>query len=197
MRILSVLFALCFTHLSFSQEISTGIGLFMNGTNFKSDVSFNTQAGFATGSTSPWLGMNLRLVDKADLQSNISWYNQVNESMTYAGYQYRYSFLTIHNNVVYKLTDLFYAGAGIPLNFTTQATQSTSFGSIDLLEEGNAPGMLYGYNILVGYRNEISERSTLYMDVTRSHFLNSLDKDPDQKLTAKSYVFSIKMAFSL
>lgn len=197
MRILSVLFALCFTHLSFSQEITTGIGLFMNGTNFKSDVSFNNQAGFATGSTSPWFGMNFRLVDKADLQSNISWYNQVNESMTYAGYQYRYSFLTIHNNVVYKLTDLFYAGAGIPLNFTTQATQSTNFGSIDLLEEGNAPGMLYGYNVLVGYRNEISERSTLYMDVTRSHFLNSLDNDPDQKLTAKSYVFSIKMAFSL
>ena len=197
MRILSVLFALCFTQLSFSQEITTGIGLFMNGTNFKSDVSFNSQAGFATGSTSPWLGMNFRLVDKADLQSNISWYNQVNESMTYAGYQYRYSFLTIHNNVVYKLTDLFYLGAGLPLNFTTQATQSTSFGSIDLLEEGNAPGMLYGYNILVGYRNEISERSTLYIDLTRSHFLNSLDKDPDQKLTAKSYVFSIKMAFSL
>ena len=197
MRILSVLFALCFTQLSFSQEITTGIGLFMNGTNFKSNVSFNTQAGFATGSTSPWLGMNFRLVDKADLQSNISWYNQVNESMTYAGYQYRYSFLTIHNNVVYKLTDLFYVGAGIPFNFTTQATQSTSFGSIDLLDEGNAPGMLYGYNVLVGYRNEISERSTLYIDLTRSHFLNSLDKDPDQKLTAKSYVFSIKMAFSL
>lgn len=169
----------------------------MNGTNFKSDVSFSTQAGFATGSTSPWLGMNFRLNDQTDLQTNISWYNQVNESMTYAGYQYRYSFLTLHNNVVYRLTDVFYAGAGIPLNFTTQATQSTNFGSIDLLEEGNAPSMLYGYNALVGYRSKISERSTLYIDLTRTHFINSLDRDPDQKLTAKTYVFSIKVAFSL
>lgn len=197
MRILSVLFALCFTHLSFSQEITTGIGLFINGTNFKSDLINNIQPGFVTGNSRPLVGMNLRLNDKADLQANIAWYNQVDESMTYAGYRYHYSFLTLHNNVVYRLTDIFYAGAGIPLNFTTQATQSTNFGSIDLLEEGNAPGMLYGYNVLVGYRNEISERSTLYIDLTGSHYLNSLDRDPDQKLTAKSYVFSIKMAFSL
>ena len=197
MRLLLVLFAICFTHLSFSQEMSTGIGLFMNGTNFKSDISFNTQAGFATRSTSPWFGMNFRLIDKTDLQTNISWYNQVNENITYAGYVYRYSFLTLHNNVVYRLTDVFYAGAGIPLNFTTKATQSTNFGSIDLLEEGNAPSMLYGYNALVGYRSEISELSTLYIDLTRTHFINSLDKDPDQKLTAKTYVFSIKVAFYL
>ena len=197
MRIRLVLFTFFFAHLSFSQEISTGIGLFMNGTNFKSDLTNNIQPGFLTGNSRPWVGMNLRVSEKADLQANMAWYNQVDESMTYAGYRYHYSFLTLHNNVVYRFTDVFYAGAGIPLNFTTQATQSTNFGSIDLLEEGNAPSMLYGYNALIGYRSEISERSTLYIDLTRTHFLNSLDKDPDQKLTAKTYVFSIKVAFSL
>ena len=197
MKILLVLFTFSFTQLAFSQEITTGIGLFMNGTNFKSDLTNNIQPGFLTGNSRPWVGMNLTVSEKVDLQTNIAWYNQVDESMTYAGYRYHYSFLTLHNNVVYRFTDVFYAGAGIPLNFTTQATQSTNFGSIDLLEEGNAPSMLYGYNALIGYRSEISERSTLYIDLTRSHFLNSMDKDPDQKLTAKSYVFSIKMAFSL
>jgi len=33
MRILLVLFTLCFAQHSFSQEITTGFGLFMNGTN--------------------------------------------------------------------------------------------------------------------------------------------------------------------
>ena len=197
MRILLVLVIFSFSKLSFAQEITTGIGLFMNGTNFKSDLTNNIQPGFLTGNSRPWLGMNLRVSEKADFQTNMAWYNQVDESMTYAGYRYHYSFLTLHNNAVYRLTDVFYAGAGIPLNFTIQATQSTNLGSIDLLEEGNAPSMLYGYNILVGYRSEISERSTMYIDLTRSHFLNSLDKDPNQKLIAQTYVFSIKVAFSL
>ena len=197
MRKLLVFFTFSFTQLAFSQEITTGIGLFMNGTNFKSDLTNNIQPGFLTANSRPWVGMNLRVSEKADLQANMAWYNQVDESMTYAGYRYHYSFLTIHSNLVYRLTDVFYVGAGIPLNFTTQATQSTNFGSIDLLEEGNAPSILYGYNVLVGYRSELSERSTLYIDLTRSHFLNSLDKDPDQKLIAKTYVFSIKVAFSL
>lgn len=197
MRILIVLLILSFSKLSFSQEITSGLGLFINSTNFKSNLSSNGEVRLATYNSRPWVGMNLGLNEKVDLQINVSWYNQVNESKSYAGYKYRYSFLTLHNNVIYRLADGLYAGAGFPLNFTTHATQSTNFGSIDLLEEGNAPGMLYGYNVLVGYRNEISERSTLYVDLTRSHFLNSLDRDPDQKLTAKSYVFSIKMAFSL
>jgi len=197
MRKLIVLVIFSFSKLSFAQEITTGIGLFMNGTNFKSDLTNNIQPGFLTGNSRPWLGMNLRVSEKADFQTNIAWYNQVDESMTYAGYRYHYSFLTLHNNVVYRLTDVFYTGAGIPLNFTIQATQSTNLGSIDLLEEGNAPSMLYGYNILVGYRSEISERSTMYIDLTRSHFLNSLDKDANQKLIAQTYVFSIKVAFSL
>lgn len=197
MRIRLVLLMLFFSSLSFSQEITTGLGFFINGTNFKSDLTNNIQPGFLTGNSRPWVGINLKISEKVDLQSNVTLYNQVDESITYAGYQYYYSFLTLHNNVVYRLTDVFYGGGGLPLNFTTQATQSTNFGSIDLLEEGNAPKMLYGYNVLVGYRSEISERSTLYVDLTRSHFLNSLDKDPDQKLTAKTYVFSIKVAFSL
>ena len=197
MRILLVLLMFSFSKLSFAQEITTGIGFFMNGTNFKSDLTNNFQPGFHTGNSRPWLGMNLRVSEKADFQTNIALYNQVDESMTYAGYRYHYSFLTLHNNVVYRLTDVFYAGAGIPLNFTIQATQSTNLGSIDLLKEGNAPSMLYGYNVLVGYRSEISERCTMYNDLTRSHFLNSLDKDPNQKLIAKTYVFSIKVAFSL
>ena len=197
MRIFLVLLMLCFSKRPFAQEITTGVGLFINGTNFKSDIANNIQPGFLTGNSRPWVGMNLKVSEKTDLQSNVTWYNQVDESITYAGYQYHYSFLTLHNNFVYRLTDVFYAGAGIPLNFTTQATQSTNFGSIDLLEEGNAPSILYGYNALVGYRSEISERSTLYIDLTRTHFLNSLDKDPDQKLTAKTYVFSIKVAFTL
>ena len=173
------------------------MGLFMNGTNFKSDMANTIQPGFVTGNSRPWVGMNLRASEKIDLQSNVTLYNQVDQSISYAGYQYDYSFLTLHNNLVYRLTDVFYAGGGVPLNFTTQATQSTNFGTIDLIEEGNAPSILYGYNVLVGYRSELSERSTLYIDLTRSHFLNSLDKDPDQKLTAKTYVFSIKVAFSL
>lgn len=197
MRSLLVLFAICFTHLSFSQEITTGIGLFINGTNFEPYPTTNIQPGFLTSNSRPWVGMNLSINKKLDFQTNIAWYNQVDESMNYAGYHYRYSFLTLQNNVVYRLTDVFYAGTGIPLNFTTQATQSTNFGSIDLLEEGNAPSRLYGYNVLVGYRNEISKRSTLYIDLTRSHFLNSLDKDPNQKLRAITYVYSIKMAFLL
>ena len=197
MRILIVLLILSFSKLSFSQEITSGLGLFINSTNFKSNLSSNTEVRLATYNSRPWVGMNLGLNEKVYLQINISWYNQVNENITYAGYVYRYSFFTLHNNVAYRLTDVFYAGAGIPLNFTTKATQSTNFGSIDLLEEGNAPSMLYGYNALVGYRSEISELSTLYIDLTRTHFINSLDKDPDQKLTANSYVFSIKMAFSL
>lgn len=197
MRIRLVLLALAFYQLSFSQEITTGIGLFMNVTNYKSDLTNNTQPGFRTDSFSPWIGMNVGLSEKIDLQTGIAWYNQVDKSVTYAGYRYHYSFLTLHNNLVYRLTDVFYAGTGIPLNFTTQATQSTNFGSIHLLEEGNSPSMLYGYNVLVGYRSDISERTTLYIDLTRTYFLNSLDKDPDQKLTAKTYVFSIKVAFHL
>ena len=197
MRILLVLFTLCFAQHSFSQEITTGFGLFMNGTNFKSDLSNNIQSGLLTSNSRPWVGMNLGVSEKADLQANIAWYNQVDESVTYAGYRYHYSFLTLHNNAVYRLTDVFYAGIGIPLNFTTKATQSTDFGTIDLIEEGNAPSILYGYNVLVGYRNQLSERSTLYIDLTRSHFLNSMDKDPNQQLIAQTYVFSIKVAFSL
>ena len=197
MRILIVLLILSFTKLTFSQEITSGLGLFINGTNFKSNISSNTEVRIAAYNTRPWLGMNLGLNEKVDLQTNVSWYDQVDEGIPYAGYQYRYSFLTQHNNVIYRLTDVFYACAGFPWNFTTHATQSTNFGSINLLEESNAPSILYGYNVLAGYRLEISERSTLYIDLTRSHFLNSLDKDPDQKLTAKTYVFSIKVAFHL
>ena len=197
MRILLVLLMLSFSKLSFSQELTTGIGLFINSTTFKSDLTNNTQAGFLTVNSRPWVGMNLSISEKVDLQTNITWYNQVDESVTYAGYEYYYSFLTLQNNVVYALNDVFYAGAGLPLNFTTRATQSTNFGSINLREEANAPSMLYGYNVLVGYRSRISDRSTLYIDLTRTHFLNSLDKDPDQKLTAKTYVFTIKVAIDL
>jgi hypothetical protein len=57
--------------------------------------------------------------------------------------------------------------------------------------------MLYGYTALVGYKTQVSEKLTVLFDVSRNHFLNSMDNDPGQKLIAKSYVISLKAAFSL
>ena len=58
MKILLVLFTFSFTQLAFSQEITTGIGLFMNGTNCKSDLTNNIQTGFLTGNSRPKIGRN-------------------------------------------------------------------------------------------------------------------------------------------
>ena len=109
MRILLVLLMLSYSKLSFSQEITTGIGLFINSTTFKSDLTNNTQSGFLTVNSRPWVGMNLSIVEKVDLQTNITWYNQIDESVTYTGYEYHYSFLTLQNNVVYAQNDRFNA----------------------------------------------------------------------------------------
>ena len=80
--------------------------------------------------------------------------------------------------------------------YILNAYQSNQTGTIDLLEVGNAPTILYGYSIVIGFKKEITDKLFIYLDLTRNAYLNSLDNDADQNLMAQSYVFSIKMALS-
>ena len=194
-----ILFVLFFasTFVASAQQITTGLTLFINATNFAASAAILSETDFANRNSRPMIGLVSSLGDYFFGQHNISFYNQLDETASYDDYDYKYSFITFQNNLCYHINEIFYGGVGLPLNFTTQATQSTGFGSIDLIAENNAPRFLYGYNLLVGYSSRLSEKSELYIDFTRSLYLNSLDKDEGQTLKASTYAFAIKIAFDL
>ena len=194
-----ILFGLffAFSFVASAQQISTGLTLFINTTDFDAPAAILAESNFAIGNSRPMIGLVSSLGDHFFGQHNISFYNLLDETASYGDYDYKYSFITFQNNLCYRIDEIFYGGVGLPLNFTTRATQSTGFGSIDLIAENNAPRFLYGYNVLVGYSSRLSEKSQLYIDFTRSRYLNSLDKDEGQTLKATTYAFAIKIAFDL
>ena len=184
------------THVK-AQELSTGVSAFMSSTSFSAAQSEQPLERVAHVSFSPSLGVVFNLNELIFLQHNLALYDQVDEVAAYADYTYRYTFVAVSHNLCYHLNDAIYLGAGLPFNITTHASQSTNFGTIDLMEEGNVPQLLYGFSALMGHTTKLSAKSQLYVDLTRAQFLNSLDNDPHQQLTATSYVFSVKVTFNL
>jgi hypothetical protein len=182
---------------SYAQQVSVGSNVFLNSTTFDFDGNTNPNSQFASAQNTLELGFSYGLSDKLWVQHRVAYNKQMHEVEQLFEYSYIYSFAALQNNLCYNTNEHWYVGVGVPLNFTLEATQFNAFGSLDLLAEENMPSMLYGYTALVGYKTQVSEKLTVLFDVSRNHFLNSMDNDPGQKLIAKSYVFSLKAAFNL
>ena len=181
----------------FSQEIIIGPQLYMNSTTFKVDGTTLSNPGFATAHSTLTGGLGYRLSNKVFAQHNFMYFKQVHDAYQFEEFSYRYCYFGIHNNILFSPANKWYFGAGVPISYTLNARQSNGFGSLDLLAEGNTPEFNAGYNAILGYKQQISDTFTIYFDCTRTHFLQSLDNDPGQKLIAKSYAISFKAAFRL
>ena len=182
---------------SYAQQVSVGSNVFLNSTTFDFDGNTNPNSQFASAQNTLELGFSYGLSDKLWVQHRVAYNKQMHEVEQLFEYSYIYSFAALQNNLCFNTNEHWYVGVGVPLNFTLEATQFNNFGSLDLLAEDNMPSMLYGYTALVGYKTQVNEKLAVLFDVSRNHFLNSMDKDPGQQLIAKSYVFSLKAAFSL
>jgi|SaaInlV_120m_DNA_3_1039746.scaffolds.fasta_scaffold09646_1 hypothetical protein len=181
----------------FSQEIIIGPQLYMNSTTFKVDGTTLSNPGFATAHSTLTGGLGYRLSNKVFAQHNFMYFKQVHDANQFEEFSYLYSYVGMHNNILFSPANKWYFGAGVPISYTLNARQSNGFGSLDLLAEGNTPEFNAGYNAILGYKQQISDTFTIYFDCTRTHFLQSLDNDPGQKLIAKSYAISFKAAFRL
>jgi len=180
-----------------AQEIKLGLQQSFNNTDFLTQEPSFGDDRLDIIVLYPSLGFNVNLNQKIFLEQDFSAYNQVNNSMVYEGYRYQYGLWSSTSTISWMADSNFFAGAGIPLSFVHTATQSNEIGTIDLIDRGNAPELLYGFLIKVGFRHPITSRMILYADLSRIEFLNSLDTDPNQELKAINYVFSLKAAFSL
>ena len=192
--LLLVLFVACFD--GNAQQFTFGTNLNYNSTQFRtSQVSpFNDRLN--TFTNQPSIGIVLPTKKGFFLKEDVSLYDHVNDNIEYGGYYYQYSILATNTTLCIELDSGLYIGTGAPVGYILNAYQSNQTGTIDLLEVGNAPTILYGYSIVIGFKKEITDKLFIYLDLTRNAYLNSLDNDDDQNLMAQSYVFSIKMALS-
>ena len=197
MKIILILLATFYASQLSSQELKIGLQQSFNTTNFLTEQTAFQDGGLNTVVTYPSIGLNIPLVPNIFLEQEFGSHDQVNNQMAYEGYRYHYGLWSSITTLSWMADSNFYAGAGIPLSYLHTATQSNEIGTIDLIARGNAPELLYGYSIKVGYRHPITSRMILYADLSRIEFLNSLDTDPNQELKAINYVFSLKAAFSL
>lgn len=190
------LFLFSFTSVH-AQEITLGSSVFLNSTSFDFEGNSNANSQLATAQNTIEIGLTYDLSDVIWVQHRAAFNKQVHEVAQLFEYSYIYSFAAIQNNLCFNANDHFYFGVGVPVNVSLEATQFNNFGSIDLLVEKNAPPALIGYTALIGYKTNLTEKIRIHFDLSRNHFLNSLDNDPGQQLTVKSYVISLKAAFSL
>ena len=180
-----------------AQEIKLGFQQSFNNTDFLTQEPTLGDDRLDIIVQYPSLGFNVNLNQTIFLEQDLSAFNQVNNSMVYEGYRYQYGLWSSTTTISQMADSNFYAGVGVPLSFVHTATQSNEIGTIDLIDRGNAPELLYGFLIKIGFRHPITSRMILYADLSRIEFLNSLDTDPNQELKAINYVFSLKAAFSL
>ena len=180
-----------------AQEIKLGLQQSFNSTDFLTQEPSLGDDRLDITVLYPSLGFNVNLGKNLFLDQDFGAFNQVNNTMVYEGYRYHYGLWSSTTTISWMADSNFYAGAGIPLSYIHTATQSNQIGTIDLIARGNAPELLYGFLIKVGFRHPITSRMILYADLSRIEFLNSLDTDPNQNLKAINYVFSLKAAFSL
>jgi len=197
MKNIFLLVAIFYTCTLSSQELKIGLQQSFNTTNFLTEQTAFQDKGLNTVVTYPSLGLNVHFGPNLFLEQDVAEFEQVNNQMAYEGYRYHYGLWSSTTTISWMADSNFYAGAGVPLSFVHTATQSNEIGTIDLIDRGNAPELLYGFLIKVGFRHPITSRMILYADLSRIEFLNSLDTDPNQELKAINYVFSLKAAFSL
>lgn len=159
-------------------------------TQYNTEALNNTSAHLAIGYIKP-------ISKKLFFEESFAVYDHIKSTTDFEGYRYQYSFASSSTSMNYLLNEDMYIGLGVPLSYVYRAIQSTDLGSLDLIEEGNAPPLLFGYLIKLGYRYSINDGVALYADFGRGAYLNSLDNDSNQELKASNYVLSFKAAVLL
>jgi hypothetical protein len=115
----------------------------------------------------------------------------------YDGYLFDYALGRLTPFLRYNLTAGFNVRFGIPLAYVLEARQYNNFGELDLLSEGNVPSLLIGSSLEIGYGISFGEKFSLQLHAGYGQYLNSLDTDPEQRLTPYSYLFNAQFHYHL
>ena len=202
MRLLFTIVTIFSFQTIFAQHnLTLGVNGSFNNVNYSvvsTNVStqYNTEALNNTGAHLS-IGYIQPISKKLFFEESLAVYDHVKTATDFEGYRYQYSFASSSTSMNYLLNEGMYIGLGVPLSYVYRAIQSTDLGSLDLIEEGNAPALLFGYLFKLGYRYSINDKVALYADLGRGAYLNSLDNDSNQELKASNYVLSFKAAVLL
>jgi hypothetical protein len=190
------LFLLCSSNLS-SQS------LFIGGTGLYSEFNFSVNGvsqsinGQNEIWVSPSIGFEFPVSEKIHAGMKADFIVLSEGLELFDGYYFDYSFGRLTTYLRYQVTGLFDVRLGMPIAYAIEARQYNNYGSLDLILEGNVPSLFFGASAELGCAIPMGEKFELQIHTGYFQFLNSLDTDLNQRLTAYSYVFNAQLHYHL